>query len=58
MTSRYVIMERVASAGYSVTRFTSRSWQPPFASTNDGTASRASITKAIDLSNATGAQRL
>ena len=37
MTSRHVIMGRATSAGCSVTRFVSRSRQPPFASANDGT---------------------
>ena len=37
VTSRYVIMERATPVGCSVTRFTSRSQQPPFASANDVT---------------------
>ena len=36
MTSRYVITARATSAGASVTHFTSRSQQPPFAYANDG----------------------
>ena len=36
MTSRYVIKERVTSAGVSVMQFASWPWQLPFASANDG----------------------
>ena len=57
MTSRHVITGRVTSTGCSVTQFTSRPRQLPFANDVASTASRVSVTKASGLSDTLGAER-
>ena len=64
MISRYIITECATSTGNSVMRFTSRSWQPPFAVCKQQfrhhaqlTVSQCSVTKTNSLSNTLRVQK-